>query len=104
MAVVYRKKGGSWRRAYAPVYVKEDGRAINWDSAILVSKSVGTVVEQCYIHDPVSTANSWYYSHPAGPQAIGMDKSRSTVLRQNDFIGSDEHRWNDAVVHRATRR
>jgi hypothetical protein len=78
-------------------YYTEDGRAINWDSAILVSKSVGTVVERCYIHDPVSTANSWYYSHPAGPQAVGMDKSRSTVLRYNDFIGSDEHRWNDAV-------
>ena len=78
-------------------YYTQDGRAINWDSAILVSKSVGTVVERCYIHDPVSTANSWYYSHPAGPQAVGMDKSRSTVLRYNDFIGSDEHRWNDAV-------
>jgi len=78
-------------------YYTEDGRAINWDSAILVSKSVGTVVERCYIHDPVSTANSWYYSHPSGPQAVGMDKSRSTVLRYNDFIGSDEHRWNDAV-------
>jgi hypothetical protein len=78
-------------------YYTKDGSAINWDSAILVSKSVGTVVERCYIHDPVSTANSWYYSHPAGPQAVGMDKSRSTVLRYNDFIGSDEHRWNDAV-------
>ena len=78
-------------------YYTEDGRAINWDSAILVSRSTRTVVERCYIHDPVSTANSWYYSHPAGPQAVGMDKSRSTVLRYNDFIGSDEHRWNDAV-------
>ncbi|MFW9893275.1 MAG: right-handed parallel beta-helix repeat-containing protein [Candidatus Thorarchaeota archaeon] len=78
-------------------YYTETGSAINWDSAILVSKSIGTVVERCYIHDPVSTANSWYYSHPAGPQAVGMDKSRSTVLRYNDFIGSDEHRWNDAV-------
>jgi len=78
-------------------YYTETGNAINWDSAILVSKSIGTVVERCYIHDPVSTANSWYYSHPAGPQAVGMDKSRSTVLRYNDFIGSDKHRWNDAV-------
>jgi len=78
-------------------YYTERGSAINWDSAILVSKSVGTVVERCYIHDPVNTANSWYYSHPAGPQAVGMDKSRSTVLRYNDFIGSDKHRWNDAV-------
>lgn len=78
-------------------YYTDDGRAINWDSAILVSRSLGTVVERCYIHDPVNRANSWYYSHPSGPQAVGMDKSPSTVLRYNDFIGSDPHRWNDAV-------
>jgi len=78
-------------------YYTAEGRAINWDSAILVSKSHGTVVERCYIHDPVNRANSWYYSHPSGPQAVGMDKSPSTVLRYNDFVGSDEHRWNDAV-------
>ncbi|MEW6358096.1 MAG: right-handed parallel beta-helix repeat-containing protein [Planctomycetota bacterium] len=78
-------------------YYTPEGRAINWDSAILVSKSIGTVVERCYIHDPVSAANSWYYSHPAGPQAVGMDKPRSTVVRYNDFIGSDQHRWNDAI-------
>ena len=78
-------------------YYLDGGDAINWDSAILVSKCIGTVVERCYIHDPVSTANSWYYSHPAGPQAVGMDKPRSTVVRYNDFIGSDSHRWNDAI-------
>lgn len=78
-------------------YYTDEGAAINWDSAILVSKSTGTVVERCYIHDPVSTANSWYHSHPAGPQAVGIDKPQSTVLRYNDFVGSDLHRWNDAV-------
>lgn len=75
----------------------EEGGAINWDCAILISRSLGTVVERCYVHDPVNTANSWYYSHPAGPEAVGVDKPRSTVLRYNDFVGSDEHRWNDAV-------
>ena len=78
-------------------YYTKEGAAINWDSAILISKSTGTVVERCYIHDPVSTANSWYCSHPAGPQAVGIDKPQSTVLRYNDFVGSDLHRWNDAV-------
>jgi hypothetical protein len=73
------------------------GAAINWDSAIRISKSFGTVVERCYIHDPISHANSWYYSHPAGPQAIGIDKPQATVLRYNDFVGSDLHRWNDGV-------
>lgn len=78
-------------------FYTEAGEAINWDTAIRLSRSLGTVVERCYIHDPVSTANSWYCSHPAGPQAVGMDKPQSTVLRYNDFLGSDEHRWNDAV-------
>ncbi|MBN2451954.1 MAG: hypothetical protein JXR77_16325 [Lentisphaeria bacterium] len=78
-------------------YYTAEGAAINWDSAILVARSVGTVIERCWIHDPVNTANPWYYSHPAGPQAVGIDKPRSTVLRYNDFIGSDPHRWNDAV-------
>ncbi len=78
-------------------YYTDRGSAINWDSAILIEKSAATVVERCYIHDPVSTANPWYYSHPAGPQAVGIDKPCSTVIRYNDFIGSDLHRWNDAV-------
>lgn len=78
-------------------YYTPTGEAINWDAGILISRSVGTVVERCYIHDPVNTANSWYYSHPAGPEAVGIDRPRSTVLRYNDFIGSDERRWNDAV-------
>ncbi len=78
-------------------YDAKSGRAINWDSAILISKSLGTVVERCYIHDPVSTANSWYYAHPSGPQAVGIDKPQSTVVRYNDFIGSDLHRWNDGI-------
>ena len=78
-------------------YYTDTGEAINWDSAILVRKSTGTVVERCYIHDPVNTANPWYCSHPAGPQAVGIDKPQSTVVRYNDFIGSDPHRWNDAI-------
>lgn len=73
------------------------GKAINWDTGILIGRSTGTVVERCYIHDPLTTANPWYYAHPAGPQAVGIAKPRSTVLRYNDFVGSDEHRWNDAT-------
>lgn len=78
-------------------FYTEAGGAINWDSGILIRKSLGTVVERCFIHDPVSHANSWYYSHPAGPQAVGIDRPQSTVLRYNDFVGSDLHRWNDAT-------
>ncbi len=75
----------------------DKNRAVNWDAAIRIGKSIGTVVERCWIHDAISAANSWYYSHPAGPEAVGIDKPRSTVLRYNDFVGSDKHRWNDVV-------
>ncbi len=79
------------------MYYTDTGNAINWDTGIVIRRSAGTVVERCWIHDPLTTANSWYYAHPAGPQAIGIDKPNSTVLRYNDFVGSDEHRWNDAI-------
>ena len=78
---------------------KGNFRAVNYDGAIYINPgSKEVVVERCYIHDPYSRANSWFYSHPAGPQAvICSSPDHSTVLRYNDFIGSDMHRFNDAV-------
>ena len=74
-------------------------RLINYDCAIGIGRgSSGVVVERCYVHDPRGRANSWYYSHPAGPEAVLMDfADHSCVIRYNDFVGSDNHRWNDAV-------
>lgn len=82
--------------------VKPDGtfgRAINYDAAITIGKGTTyAVVERCYVHDPNGTSASWLYSHPAGPEAVHMlMPDHSTVLRWNDFVGSDVHRWNDAV-------
>lgn len=72
---------------------------INWNGAIAIfSGSSKIVVERCFIHSPRNRANSWFYSHPAGPQAIMLHKpDHSTVIRYNDFVGSDAHRFNDAV-------
>ena len=83
-------------------YVKNSNgkmQSVNFDGAIQINQgSKEVVVERCYIHDPYSRANSWFYSHPAGPQAIMCWKpDHSVVIRYNDFIGSDEHRFNDAV-------
>ena len=73
---------------------------VDWDAAIAINPGcVGCVVERCWIHDPLSTANSWFYSHPAGPMAVGVSRpDHSTVIRYNDFVGSDLHRFNDAVA------
>ena len=72
---------------------------INYDAAIRVSRGASEiVVERCYVHDPRGHANSWLYSHPAGPEAVMMDRpDHSCVIRYCDFIGSDNHRFNDAV-------
>ena len=72
---------------------------INYDSAIEIGEGCfGVTVERCYFHEPRGRANSWYYSHPAGPEGVVMAHAAgSTVIRWNDFVGSDDHRWNDAV-------
>ncbi len=78
---------------------KASGYGINFDGAIEIGHGAfGVVVERCFIHDPRGRANSWYYSHPAGPEAVTvMRPNGSTVIRWNDFVGSDWHRFNDAV-------
>ena len=73
---------------------------INFDGAVMISECRNTVVERCFIHDPRGRANSWQFSHPAGPEALTIYRCYGTVIRYNDFVGSDEHRWNDAVEGR----
>ena len=72
-------------------------KCVNYDAGVNIQASERITVERCFIHDPRSTANSWFYSHPAGPTAVYIGDSASVVLRYNDFIGSDKHRWNDAI-------
>ncbi len=78
---------------------KDNGYGINFDGAIHISRHASeVVVERCWVHDPLGHANSWFYSHPAGPEAVTVDTpDHSTVIRWNDFVGSDLHRFNDAV-------
>ena len=86
---------GKFYSDYGPKKIYDD--CYNYESAIEVKWSNTVTVEKCYIHDPVSHANSWFYSHPTGPCAMTVSKSRKVVIRYNDFVGSDQHRWNDAV-------
>ncbi len=75
----------------------ENERILNNDAGIRIMKSQSILVERCYIHDPRGTSNPWFYSHPAGPNAIFVGSAEQATFRYNDFIGSDLHRWNDAV-------
>ena len=72
-------------------------RSINYDAGVNIQASERVTVERCFIHSPLGTSNSWFYSHPAGPTAVYTGDAASVVLRYNDFIGSDMNRWNDAV-------
>ena len=83
---------------YCGQYMDEDGNWIDYDGGIQIVRSFGTVVERCYVHDPRGRSNSWVFSHPTGPQAIVAEFTRGgNVIRWNDFVGSDEHRWNDVI-------
>lgn len=77
-------------------YDKSD-KAINYTAGIEIMSSDAVTVERCRIHEPRNRANPWFFSHPAGPQALLVGHVRRMVVRWNDFIGCEYHRWNDAV-------
>lgn len=89
------------RASGKPCYVDAKGkeRTINWSAGIMIDPgSAEVTVERCYIHDARGRSNSWYYSHPSGTEGIFVYRvAHSTVLRWNDIVGSDLHRWNDAI-------
>ena len=87
------------------MYYDTKKRIINYDAGVYIDNSSNTVVERCYIHDPISRSNSWMFSHPTGPTAVYAKYNKGgTVLRWNDMVGSDEHRWNDIVESSANSR
>ncbi len=84
-------------------YLDDDGTAINNDAAFKITGAKNLLIERCYAHDPRGTANNWHILggdksvHPKGPNAIYVGSAPGTVVRYNDFIGSDLHRWNDSI-------
>jgi hypothetical protein len=79
------------------VFYDENRSLINYDAGVYIDQSLGIVVERSYIHDPNGKANSWAFAHPAGPCAIYMYARGQTVIRYNDLIGSQTHRYNDII-------
>ena len=77
----------------------DERKTINCDAAIMIDRgTTEIVVERCYIHDARNRSNSWYYSHPAGNEGIYLNYcGHGVVLRWNDIIGSDFHRFNDCI-------
>jgi len=74
------------------------GKTSSSAGILLRAGAYGVVVERCYVHEPHSRAHSWRYSHPYGPMAVQLsDSAGGHVLRWNDFIGCDAHRFDDTV-------
>ena len=85
-----------------PRYKDFDGALLNNDAGVRISEVKNVVVERCYMHDPNGRSNSWNgptwnQIHPAGPNPIFIRGDGGVVIRYNDFIGSDEKRWNDGI-------
>ncbi len=78
-------------------YFNEKNRAYNYHSGIRIRRASDLLVERNFIHDPAAATNPWFYSHPAGPNAVYVEQAASLALRYNDFVGCDRSRWNDAV-------
>jgi len=78
-------------------YYDQKGRSIDYESGFNVIQCSNLLIERCYAHDPRGRANSWFYSHPEGPQGISLNAAENTVVRYCAMLGSDEHRWNDAI-------
>lgn len=82
--------------------MKDDGYYALYDRnaqiyGIKLHYVANVVVERCYIHDPRTQSSHWGYVHPQGSQGIMVRSAGGTVLRYNDIVGSNEHRWDDAI-------
>ncbi len=69
----------------------------NLNSGVRISDTQNITVEKCFIHDSSGRTNSWAFAHPAGPSAISLRSAGRSVIRYNDFVGSEWHRWNDTI-------
>jgi hypothetical protein len=96
---VFSAKGYGRFFLNSPISDPEPGRCIDWHAGVMIYPGSSEItVERCYIHDPRGRSIAWYYSHPAGKQGIFVFRAAgSVVLRWNDIVASDLHRWNDAI-------
>ncbi len=81
-------------------YLDASGKIIDRQAGIRVhgAGSERVVLEQNLIHDPRGTASCWAFEHPHGPSGIVLSETGGhNVVRYNDLIAGDGHRWNDAI-------
>lgn len=93
----YNLAPGSEKREVYKRLQFDGKRYVNNQSGIEIRGGGKILVERNFLHDPCSTANPWFYTHPWGPSGIHYGMVRELTIRWNDIIGGDYHRWNDAL-------
>ncbi|MCW8130995.1 MAG: hypothetical protein KIS92_11655 [Planctomycetota bacterium] len=80
-------------------FVDEAGKLINYRGGVNVGlQSAQVVVQHCWMHDPAGTTNNWQTGHPLGMEGMVLANTFGNhVIRWNEMIGSEGHRWNDAI-------
>lgn len=93
-------------------YIDSNGNIMNNEAGVCIDRASNIVVERCYIHDSKAQANAWKGTiktgpyagntfsdvHPKGPNSIFVNYGKEgIVLRNNDCIGSQTHRFNDVI-------
>ena len=89
-------------------YESENAQSpINYDAGFYLKETGVVVVENCNVHDPLPKANSWQYGHPQGPTAYLVHANHpkpaykgQVILRNNEFVGKPNHRYNDIIEGR----
>lgn len=79
-----------------------NGEYYNYNGGIQIMFSSDVVVERCYVHDANMKTNQWYpkpgiNEHPCGSSGLFIGAIKGLVVRYCNIIGSDEHRFNDAI-------
>lgn len=100
----------------------ETGEAINYDAGIYLNRCGKITVERNYIHSPrgnttawedssesylkkndsgewekVNKSVKWSFSHPKGMCGMYARDAHEMVIRYNDIVGNEEHRFNDGI-------
>jgi uncharacterized repeat protein (TIGR02543 family) len=82
---------------------------VNNDSGIFISDVSNLIIEKNYIHDPKTSSNAWNggggrdfwpdwnEKHPQGVSGMYARGGQGVVVRYNDIVGSDDHRFNAAM-------
>lgn len=94
---------GTWRfheKKHQYAYLDPAGEVIDRQAGIRVhgGGSCRVVLERNLIHHPRGTAGCWAFEHPHGPSGIVLSETGgNNVVRFNDLVSGDGHRWNDAI-------